>query len=226
MRPRRWRPGLLQFTIDVVTNRAVEVPQRIGVLGDVHAEHERLEVSLAFLRRECVDVVLCVGDVLDGYGDEASCIALLTEHQVRTVRGNHERWRLDPAVSSTEPRAARIRDWCASLPTTRTLVTAAGPTLLCHGVGEDDMRLFLPATPVETFPQLGRLRASGIRLMLCGHTHVRMVRNVGGLCVVNAGTFDRRDRPGFAVVDSNAQLVNFYDVGTKCQLANRVPFLA
>ncbi|RZO29019.1 MAG: metallophosphoesterase, partial [SAR116 cluster bacterium] len=43
--------------------------ERIGIIGDVHAEHRRLETALRVLKDEQVDVVLCTGDLADGRGD-------------------------------------------------------------------------------------------------------------------------------------------------------------
>ncbi len=54
--------------------------------------------------------------------------------------------------------------------------------------------------------------------MVCGHTHVPMVRRFergGGktpLLVVNAGTLAREDKPGFAVLDLVARRVEFHSV--------------
>ena len=47
-----------------------KVLERIGVVGDIHAQDERLEVTLEFLRKEAVPI-MCTGDVVDGKGDVA-----------------------------------------------------------------------------------------------------------------------------------------------------------
>ena len=73
--------------------------ERIGIIGDVHAEHRRLETALRVLKDEHVDVVLCTGDLADGRGDLDACCSMLKDAGVLVVAGNHDRWFL--AVSYT-----------------------------------------------------------------------------------------------------------------------------
>jgi predicted phosphodiesterase len=80
---------------------------RIGILGDVHAEDGLLERAIRELRARGAETILCVGDLADGQGDLDRCCDLLRQHDVLTVRGNHDRWLLsdlakdlsDPAVT-------------------------------------------------------------------------------------------------------------------------------
>ena len=109
----------------------------------MHAEDEKLATAFAHLRG--VDVVLCVGDLVDGAGDLDRCVELLEAHRVVTVRGNHDRWVLgDEMRHLAEAHAAaelapRTRAHLAALHATRRIDTVAGPLLLCHGLGTDDM---------------------------------------------------------------------------------------
>jgi len=201
----------------------------LGLLGDVHAEDARLARALRFFQDELVDDVLCVGDVVDGFGDDDDCVRQLRAAKVKSVRGNHERWFLEAALQRLDdPRRPRGLDWATwrwamSLPTTRHLRTPR-PAVLCHAMGEDDMSVLLPRHPRSTFeahPEVRRLRDEGVRLVLCGHTHVRMVRDVGGLTIVNAGTLYRKDRPGVALVDLEVNEVRFYDLDPRPALASR-----
>ena len=68
---------------------------RIGIIGDVHAQDDKLRQALGQLEKLGVDQIVCTGDLPDGTGDlEESCRLLQKEH-VLTVRGNHDRWLLD-----------------------------------------------------------------------------------------------------------------------------------
>jgi predicted phosphodiesterase len=64
----------------------------VGLIGDVHAEDALLEAALDYLKGKNVEVILCTGDVADGFGSVARCCELLHQNGVRTVRGNHDRW--------------------------------------------------------------------------------------------------------------------------------------
>lgn len=194
-----------------------QVLRRVGVIGDAHAEDDRVSRVLAFFAAQAVDAVLCVGDVIDGFGDDNRTVRLL--ESTLAVRGNHERWFLEAGMRFDRPERPgaldeRTRRWCASLPTRRTLTTAAGDALLCHGVGEDDMVLLLPEHDESTLGEIEALEEvkRRYRLMICGHTHRRMVRTIDELTIFNAGTLDRRSHPGCLLIDFHAREARFFDV--------------
>ena len=68
---------------------------RIGVVGDVHACDAALERMLDHLRGLEVDLLCCVGDIVNGPGDPDRCVELLEREHVLTVCGNHDRWLLE-----------------------------------------------------------------------------------------------------------------------------------
>jgi len=123
---------------------------KLGLVGDIHAEDERLAAALAIFRRERVDHVLFVGDVVDGAGDVDRCCALLAASNAIGVRGNHDRWILEDRMRSL-PNAHHKDDLAppslallSGLPATRDIPTPRGLLLLCHGVGDDDMQRLRP----------------------------------------------------------------------------------
>ncbi len=192
--------------------------RRLGLIGDVHAEDVLLECALRFLEAEGLDVIACTGDVPDGGGDIDRSCALLREHDVLTVSGNHDRWllagehaSLRDATRDLEPES---RAFLASLPETMLLPTPRGGALLCHGVGEDDMAVLRPDTrgyALGAIPELRELMLDpDVSYMLGGHTHQSMVRRFVGVSVVNAGTLHRRYAPGFCIVDFAAEEVAHY----------------
>ena len=209
------------------------LPALVGVLGDVHAEDRRLQRALRFFRAQRCDEVWCAGDVIDGFGDDARCVRLLRDAGADTVRGNHERWLLEALPALRERGSSRLDEasaaWLSERPTTRTRATPAGELLLCHGVGEDDMTLLLPRhgpADLATHGPLRAVRSSSAALMVCGHTHVRMVRRLDDLVVLNAGTLYRKDRPGCLLLDLVAREARFFDVHDEREptLASRHPF--
>jgi predicted phosphodiesterase len=202
---------------------------RIGLIGDVHAEDERLLVALTALAREGVDRILCSGDVADGHGDVDRACALLVTHRVTTVRGNHDRWLRDDDMR-TLPNAHRMTamapasiELFKSLPTSVILDVPGGKLLLCHGVGDNDMCRLSPEDSGYAISAnedlLKILFDPSIGLMVCGHTHKPMVRRFERgsgkppLVVVNAGTLARDDEPGFAVLDLETRRASFHRIG-------------
>jgi putative phosphoesterase len=194
---------------------------RLGVLGDIHAEHGRLEVALRFFVRERVDQVLFVGDVVDGAGDPSACFAMLDDAKALGVRGNHERWlvagsmRTLPDAHTHEHLDERALRLLRELPTTRSFDTPRGRLLLCHGVGDDDMQRLRPDDDDYSLrwndPLQALLREGAYAFMVGGHTHERMVRSFEDLVVVNAGTLVReRDDAGIVVLDFEAGEATFH----------------
>jgi predicted phosphodiesterase len=177
---------------------------------------------LTWLSGQQVEVVLSVGDIVDGAGDVDRCCALLAEHGAIVVRGNHERWLLeDPFVCQPEFIAPGSLGFIAALPATRRLSTSRGDLMLCHGVGDNDRVRLHPQhqeTSQAAIDALGPLLADpGLRFVVAGHTHRRMVRSfarAGGppLIFVNPGTLHRGYPGSFAVVDLERGEVEFYEV--------------
>jgi predicted phosphodiesterase len=193
---------------------------RFGVLGDVHCEDERLAVALEVLDGSRVEAILCVGDIVDGFGDVERTVALLRDRNVVTVRGNHERWFLAGEMrnldDSTQTLSTEAAEWLNALPPSRELDTPRGKLLLCHGVGDDDMMVLRPDTRgygLQTALEPIRDR-SDIAIVVGGHTHMRMVRALpSGPTFINPGTLHRKWEAGFGLVDLDTSRALFWDFG-------------
>lgn len=202
-------------------------PRRIALLGDLHAEDERLARALTYLEGQVIDAVISVGDIADGHGDLDRTCTLLRAHGVLAVRGNHDRWLVADELR-TLARAHRRTDLAATslaflsaLPPTRRLATSRGDLLVCHGVGDDDMVRLRPDDDgyalAANFALTALLADRSLRLVVGGHTHRRMVRSFarpGGppLVFVNPGTFHRDYESGFALLDLEREAVDFIDM--------------
>ena len=108
------------------------VVRRVGLIGDVHAEDERLRIAIAALAAEKVERILCCGDLVDGHGDVDRTCSTLALHRVTTVRGNHDRWIRDDDMR-TLPNAHRMTalaplsiDLIKSLPRTVSIDVPGG----------------------------------------------------------------------------------------------------
>jgi predicted phosphodiesterase len=202
---------------------------RFGLIGDVHAEDERLRVALDALRSEAVDEIFCTGDLVDGHGDVDRACELLASRKVTTVRGNHDRWIRDDQMR-TLPNAHRMTalapasiELLKSLPPTYKTDVPGGTLLLCHGVGESDMRRLTPDDSGYAISSnddlLKVLFDPSIAIMVSGHTHIPMLRRFERgsgkppLLVINAGTLAREDGAGFVILNLAAKRVDFHTIG-------------
>jgi predicted phosphodiesterase len=194
--------------------------RRAGVIGDVHAEDERLAGALEWLSGQDVDVILCTGDVADGLGCINRACRQLREADVLTVAGNHDRWLLQDRVRHVVDAHLltdlddESRDYLAALPRSRTLDTVAGPLLLCHGVVENDLAKVWPGTersPIERSKEMDALVAAGShRFVVNGHMHYRVLIDFESVILVNAGTL-RGPFSGVTVVDFEGDYVAAYE---------------
>lgn len=192
---------------------------RIGLIGDVHQEDLALAWALAWLADEAVDLCVCVGDIADGFGDLDACCELLDSHGVITVRGNHDRWFLAqqmrdlPQAAPLQAASPESREWLRELPATATIETPAGSALVCHGTANDDMLGIKPddsGYALASNEALQRLLTSGEhRILIAGHTHLPMLRRIGELVLVNAGTLHRSYEPCVGVLDTTTLSEHF-----------------
>ncbi len=193
----------------------------LGIIGDIHAENELLEKSISFLRSSNVNEIVCAGDICGGYGDINKCCEILVKENVYTVSGNHDYWMLqeknfifngDPDSNSDLTRLSF--DYIKSLKKTMEFSTKSGIALLCHGVGDEDMRKIMPddyGNAIESNAPLQKiLKSRRYGFMINGHTHYRMVKNIDHLTIINPGTLSQEDDPSFGLLDLLNNTVTFY----------------
>ena len=198
----------------------MQIVRRVGLIGDVHAEDETLAFVLTELKKLGADTLLQVGDIADGPGDLARSVALLREHRVLAVRGNHDRWLLGNQfrdLPNAQPLAqvpAAVVDFLTELPATRQFRSPRGHVLLCHGLGTNDMARVKPddeGYEIASNTDLQQLISERrYRFVLNGHTHRPMLRTFGPLSIVNAGTLLRDYERCFTLVDfERGELLRF-----------------
>jgi len=196
--------------------------ERLGLIGDVHAEDELLATAVAFLSGQDLEVIACTGDLADGPGSVGRCRRLLQDHGVLTVAGNHDRWLLANRMRQLPDATPRgrldgeTRRYLNALPRTVELPTRHGTALLCHGLGEDDMAAVGPddyGYAIEQNWELQELLGDRrYRFVLNGHTHHRMVRHFDDLTIINGGTLKRDHEPGFVIVDFGSGEADLLDI--------------
>ncbi|HEU0178939.1 MAG TPA: metallophosphoesterase [Blastocatellia bacterium] len=206
------------ITDNITTSRL----RRIGVLGDIHCEDDRLETALRFFRTGRLDLICSVGDIVDGPGDPNRTIELLIEHDVACIRGNHERWLLKgemrdlPDANTNFDLEMSSWEFVKELPLWRKFETVAGATLLCHGLGEQDMAGVWPwddALTLHSNHALWKLvNSHEYDFVVNGHTHRRLVQKFDDLTIINAGTLFRKHAPCCLIVDFEARVAEYFNL--------------
>lgn len=173
---------------------------RIAVLADAHGNLLALEAVLADLRAQAPDLVVNLGDLFTGPFDPPGSADAQIALGCPTLAGNHERNLLEGDDASRSVAFARPllsaahMAWTRSLP--KTLRLAGDEVFACHGSpAGGDLDYLLEdvggGRAVLAHDDAIRPRLAGIgsaRLVLCGHTHMPRVVQVGAVTVVNPGS--------------------------------------
>ncbi len=75
-----------------VVRAKVGLPERIAILSDLHANFEAMKVILDWLKKEGIDTIIGLGDIV-GYNASPAEVTYLTWQRFDfTLKGNHERY--------------------------------------------------------------------------------------------------------------------------------------
>ena len=121
---------------------------KLGIISDLHGDPVALELAWAHLMVKGADRIVCAGD-LAGYGPFPDrVVAFLQEHEIPSVRGNHDRWALERGLGIRDefgggtPSAATL-EYLASLPAEMRF-DLNGPIAVFHGSPRSDMEFVSP----------------------------------------------------------------------------------
>ncbi len=163
---------------------------RIALISDVHANEEALSVVADEIRKEKVDHIFHLGDVV-GYGaDPLSCCHWVKENCSLSLMGNHDAvvvGRMDTFYFSPHARSAiewtaqqldlECKEWLASLPYTYSM----GEFLFSHGspIRPEQFDYILDYdTAGEVFKFMA---GSPHRILFVGHSHKAFLLEFDGV---------------------------------------------
>lgn len=194
---------------------------RIGIIGDVHAEDLRLSLAVEFLTQNEIDLMICTGDIADGTGDLNRSCEMLMEHSILCVRGNHDRWLLNdqlrdiPEAHNRNELSQEALSFLERLAAQERVALSNGELLLCHGVLDRDMDKIWPGTErtrIERSEELDNFVAnSPPRIIVNGHMHYRTIIDFEDCILINAGTL-KGNYPVLTVLDFGADVVIGYSI--------------
>ena len=174
---------------------------RFAVIADIHGNHLALEAVLADIDRLGIKDTINLGDCFSGPLTAGKTFEILSNREMVTVRGNHDRYLVDrpyeqmgswekPVFEQLPPVGF---NWIKTLPKTTVFRERV---FACHATPQDDNLYWL-----ETVTPDGRMALSGADriealavgipcpLILCGHSHVaRLVELKDGRLIVNPGS--------------------------------------
>jgi len=157
----------------------------IGIVSDIHADAGALSRVLAELSG--ADALLCAGDAVSEYEFCAETVALLADHGVYCIQGNHEAVLFggrnpDYLEKCRRTYPAESLAFLADAPSMREFDFGGVRVLMTHtGLGEDEY-IYPGSRRLEAFARMP------YDLVCFGHTHVPLVHRAGSVTVINPGS--------------------------------------
>lgn len=170
---------------------------KIAIISDIHANFAALE---SFPEQDC-DHILCLGDLVDYGPSPKKVIQWVKERRAVCVRGNHDQaagYQTDPHCSAPFIRlaAATLRyttdilssaesKFLQQLPVQHELTIEKTRFYLVHAVPTDPLYGYCPAMSERWVKELEWVNAD---VVLTGHTHVPVMRQIDGKILLNPGS--------------------------------------
>ena len=175
---------------------------RVAAISDIHGNAYALGLVLDDLKKSAMDMVVCLGDTVQGGAQPTETVEALRRLGCPIVMGNADAWLLNEDGDTKEPTTSQqreVREWTISklsssdldflrsYQPTVTVDLDADRRLLCfHGSPHSFDDVLLPDTPNETWDQtLGGFSPS---IMAGGHTHTQQLRRVREGLFFNPGS--------------------------------------
>lgn len=200
---------------------------RLAALSDIHGNAIALEAVLADIERERPDAILVGGDhvlngpdpvgVVDRLRELAGAGALVVQGNTDIAVADFDYAAAFPSMQDGVPEAlqdaaewahdtlgAERLDWLRRLPSERRWRAEDGTlSLVCHASpGSQTAGFDQGLDPSVTIERVARTDA---RVIICGHTHVPEVRDLGWKMIVNDGSagyvFDGDPTASWALID-------------------------
>lgn len=175
---------------------------KIAVISDIHSNIFALEAVINDIKKQGVDLIVNLGDILYGPIAPKATFDLLMTHDIVTIRGNQDRqiYEAQKAEIDANPTLSFILEdlgdepltWMRNLPASLHL---SDNVFLCHGTPTNDLIYLLEnvssgkAALREDSEITELLGGESSKLVLCGHTHTpRTVQLKTGQLIVNPGS--------------------------------------
>lgn len=178
---------------------------RIGIVSDVHCNLRGLELAIEGMGE--VDHILCAGDLVYQYRFSNEVIELARRLRIKSVLGNHEAIilsRYGERMRSSGVIKPENMEFLTNLPICLEEQLDGKKFYVVHGSPWEPLREYL----MPDDRKIERLKDIDADVVVLGHTHFAMIRQVGNVTVINPGSCgDPRDynyglRLTYAVMDT------------------------
>lgn len=181
---------------------------KVGIISDVHGDYGALETTLHKLQQDHhVSRILCAGDLVGRGPEQDRVVECIRQHQIATVRGNHDEWYYDISEENVSYLKDLPIDWKGEIDGRKVF--------MCHGKPGNNMWGMYRDHLSETYLRMV-LTSLKVDVLVTGHTHMPLYMRVPEGILVNPGslyTFEsvRETSMTYGVLDLDDASFMIYD---------------
>lgn len=210
---------------------------KIGIIADIHSNLRALEAVLRNFKKQHVDKIFCVGDMIGYYHNPVEVINLLQSIKANCTLGNHEayllgykkcsieKWRLCFLDLVKEKLTADQFNWLKELPDRLELTINSKKIAFFHGSPWDHLEEYI----YPDFNDFGKFGEFSYDFIFLGHTHHKMLKFLQNMRIVNPGSCgqprDEKNKANAVILNLDKNKVTFlretYDVAKTIKEAKR-----
>ncbi|MGE4430947.1 MAG: metallophosphoesterase [Sphingobium sp.] len=155
---------------------------RLGIVSDIHGQWRALEAAIAAMGT--IDHLVCLGDSIQQAAFSNETTALLRRNEALTILGNHEEAFFAGPGRNAPGVDPDLAGWLAARPARIACEMAGRRVLIVHSTPWPSSHAYVPPGHRD----FGRFDEADADILLYGHTHMPVVRQLGSTLVVNPGS--------------------------------------
>lgn len=211
---------------------------KIGLISDIHSNIYALRSVLK--RLEGMDLILCAGDITGYYPFVNEVFEELEARNVIFIKGNHDAYLCGDRIKDLRPIEFKSVEYTKKHATDINLDKLRNAPLewelnvdgvnidMFHGSPWDKLEEYI----YPDYPDFDRFKEIDTDVIILGHTHYPLIKQIGGKLVINPGSCgqprDYDPRASFAIFDTstkNAVIERVqYDVERLCEVVKELGF--
>lgn len=210
---------------------------KIGIIADIHSNLRALEAVLKNFKKQRVDKIFCLGDMIGYYHNPIEVINLLRSIKASCILGNHEayllgykkcpikKWRLCFLDLVKEKLTVHQFNWLKELPDSLELTINSKKMAFFHGSPWDHLEGYI----YPDFNGFEKFHKLNYNFIFLGHTHHKMFKVCRNTRIVNPGSCgqprDKKNKACAAIFNVDKSEVTFirepYDVAKTIKEAKK-----
>lgn len=183
---------------------------KVGVISDIHGNQYALEAVLQTAKKEGVEKLLVLGDIVGYYYHPELVLQMLSEWDYEIIKGNHEvilqdlkENKIDSEVlkdkygrgheQALKNMDSETQRWLFSLPSQKTIVIDNVSFQLNHGSPFSIDEYIYPDASIE---QLEKCDSKDHDFVLIGHSHYSFSHQCSNSILINCGSVGQSRQKG------------------------------